>query len=703
MQDERFLFRFYRDSFTMFLASHGLLYNFETEVKVVSLINTIVELMQESEYKFQFQQSGQSSLLAHEVLPLQLLALPTRKDGQIRLKAIPLHDPELKLSSLASDKHRFNQPVCIEANRLVIHFGIAHHPVSLILNHMRHTCLDQHMARLFPHDNAGSLSSSSSSEPTCDCEPILSDSSSDFDVEMTDDEDRPWDLSNAPTQRRSSRLNSVSFSSANSFLPMAIWSPSEEWMSAFADRQGLYSVSNLASAVFEAANSSLQKLKLRGPNVSALATAFLAMIAAAGEQNDYTDVLSPDRSFTVTTSSGSTLSFGQGIERETVFTAFQTFTTTHAEWFNHREDSFATLQTAYSAMVARHIPAERLAALKQLGALCSIMMIMGLTPSPLDPSIFQFIVHGCDLHSLHPAFIGEWHPNLHQLILDWKQAGPTGNIQPFQGHLATYHDLQATIFKVSSLSRRTDASHNSMAAAMLYRAIMGPEDYRHPEWQAFISGCKLPCRNGHFHIIQVPRQFEGGSEAFFSVVWTSHISDFASLSPHLSWGRTPSEFTSALALVTDDNLSLQSIIGAFFQGSGLPSPTRFAEIKESFSPAIDLTKLDTQGFRPRMFAWAATGSPSLDPASDMISIICCRDDDPMYAGTAPLRAMMVSQGKISFRTCLRTARLPGSHILKLVRADYPDPENPEIETFQKAFDHWFLCEILNVIGRHSFA
>ncbi len=60
---------------------------------------------------------------------------------------------------------------------------------------------------------------------------------------------------------------------------------------------------------------------------------------------------------------------------------------------------------------------------------------------------------------------------------------------------------------------------------------------------------------------------------------------------------------------------------------------------------------------------------------------------------------MVSQGKISFRTCMREARLPGSYILKLARAVYPSSTEPH--TFQEAFEHWFLCEIITAIGGHT--
>jgi hypothetical protein len=63
---------------------------------------------------------------------------------------------------------------------------------------------------------------------------------------------------------------------------------------------------------------------------------------------------------------------------------------------------------------------------------------------------------------------------------------------------------------------------------------------------------------------------------------------------------------------------------------------------------------------------------------------------------------MLAAGKISFRTCSRTVRLPGSYILELAQASYPVLSvSGGPRTFTEAFDHWFLCEILAALGGHS--
>lgn len=60
---------------------------------------------------------------------------------------------------------------------------------------------------------------------------------------------------------------------------------------------------------------------------------------------------------------------------------------------------------------------------------------------------------------------------------------------------------------------------------------------------------------------------------------------------------------------------------------------------------------------------------------------------------------MMQQGKISFRTCLRTASIPYTYLLSLATAEYPSEKGP---SFDVAFQHWFLCECLGAIGGHTF-
>jgi hypothetical protein len=130
------------------------------------------------------------------------------------------------------------------------------------------------------------------------------------------------------------------------------------------------------------------------------------------------------------------LSAGPGIEREVIFTAFESYRREHSQWFETREDGMALVKIVYPMSASRFIPQQRLLSLTKLGALCALLLIIGQCPSPLDPCILQYAVHGMNIHSLHPAFIGEWHPEIRAKVLQWLHIGSGGDIIPFQNHLA---------------------------------------------------------------------------------------------------------------------------------------------------------------------------------------------------------------------------------------------------------------------------
>jgi hypothetical protein len=149
---------------------------------------------------------------------------------------------------------------------------------------------------------------------------------------------------------------------------------------------------------------------------------------------------------------GSLLSTSPGIECEVIFTAFESYRREHSQWFEIREDGMASVKIVYPMSASRFIPQQRLLLLTKLGALCALLLIIGQCPSPLDPCILQYAVYGMNIHSLHPAFVGEWHPETRAKVLQWLDIGSSGDITPFQNHLAAYNALEVSLFiAVSSL------------------------------------------------------------------------------------------------------------------------------------------------------------------------------------------------------------------------------------------------------------
>ncbi|KAF8230740.1 hypothetical protein L208DRAFT_1172704, partial [Tricholoma matsutake] len=115
----------------------------------------------------------------------------------------------------------------------------------------------------------------------------------------------------------------------------------------------------------------------------------------------------------------------------------------------------------------------------------------GQTPMPLSPTVILLIVYKFNLHCLTPGFIGEWFVDLQKLIADWLESGPEGDLQPFSSHFATYHDTEVLAYQNHDF-----ATHQSIAVDMLYKATLGSDSYRLPEWTSFAEGFNLPCQNG---------------------------------------------------------------------------------------------------------------------------------------------------------------------------------------------------------------
>jgi hypothetical protein len=117
-------------------------------------------------------------------------------------------------------------------------------------------------------------------------------------------------------------------------------------------------------------------------------------------------------------------------------------------------------------------------------------------------------------------------------------------------------------------------------------------------------------------VIQVPRGFAGGSETFFSMKWTSSIRGYDSVEPHLSVTPPSLSFSETMAIAGRNNVTILQRLENFLQGSGLPCPELFKAAQGGFSSMVDLSQVPAASFRARVFVWAITGSPFIDPGAD---------------------------------------------------------------------------------------
>ena len=136
-------------------------------------------------------------------------------------------------------------------------------------------------------------------------------------------------------------------------------------------------------------------------------------------------------------------SLGAGIKRE----VFQTLIGQYlheeaAQWFNPRADGFSTLATTHPQDTAYCIPETRLDSLTVFGAVVALCLIRGVSVPPLDPVLIHFFIHNCNIRSITPGIVGEWHPALKKTIDDWLQIGPNAKVAAFQEFFTTYFELQ---------------------------------------------------------------------------------------------------------------------------------------------------------------------------------------------------------------------------------------------------------------------
>lgn len=120
--------------------------------------------------------------------------------------------------------------------------------------------------------------------------------------------------------------------------------------------------------------------------------------------------------------------------------------------------------------------------------------------------------------------------------------------------------------------------------------------------------------------------YRGGSESFLNMVWTSHIKSFEDIESQLRFTspatlNLPAEVFSSYD--SNSPLTFKHLVDVFLKGSGIPCPGLFAEAQHHFNSSLltlPMDKIDHQSFRPRIFCWAATGSPSIEINGPGISV-----------------------------------------------------------------------------------
>ncbi|KAI0054525.1 hypothetical protein BV25DRAFT_1816944 [Artomyces pyxidatus] len=461
--------------------------------------------------------------------------------------------------------------------------------------------------------------------------------------------------------------------------------------------QASQDVSTFATRIFQAASqgSTPATLVVQGEDITQLVSKWKELLVHAVDRGDFTEVLSPRRRFeiinhsTLPGTSGTIRSFSPGIDQETMTATWAGYESRPTQFMAPRlDDNWSLAPTPFASLTS--LP-RRQTELAVFGATVAISIATGVVPSPLSPVFLHYCLHDCNFASITPAILKEWHPQFAAMLEDWKETGPTGSLERFRYWVATYLDID-----IATLEHRDQQAHDSAAAMMLYRAVLGTEGPRHADLRNFLNGFRLPCRNG-FDFVKAVKSFNGGSEYLFSILWANRITGFQSLQDILD--------IRIFASIPDDKrsfqldgefTSLQDVVPAFLQDIGIPVQSDFEDWSPTVHHTVNLALVDKPEFRPKAFHQAATGYQSIQP-NKTISV-----SNPAFYSAYPgevgddSRRNNLAEGKIAWRTCSGTVTIPASYIFQLMTANSEQPGK-----LRAAIYDWLLKETLTCIGNHG--
>lgn len=105
-----------------------------------------------------------------------------------------------------------------------------------------------------------------------------------------------------------------------------------------------------------------------------------------------------------------------------------------------------------------------------------------------------------------------------------------------------------------------------------------------------------------------------------SLLWTSHIKSFSDIEQYLRFRPPPNTVLTSNFAGLFPIPSLEELLIRFLGGAGVVCPGKFSLARSHFSSVIDLSTIDEQAFRSKMFCWAISGTPSIELTSASISV-----------------------------------------------------------------------------------
>ena len=94
---------------------------------------------------------------------------------------------------------------------------------------------------------------------------------------------------------------------------------------------------------------------------------------------------------------------------------------------------------------------------------------------------------------------------------------------------------------------------------------------------------------------------------------TLSIRGYNSVEPYLSVIPLSLSFSETMTMAGRNNMTILQRLKIFLWGSGLPCPKLFKAAQGGFSFIINLSQVSVTSFQARVFVWAITGFPSVNP------------------------------------------------------------------------------------------
>ncbi|KAJ6628833.1 hypothetical protein B0H10DRAFT_1940208 [Mycena sp. CBHHK59/15] len=670
------LFKSYASSFSIWLEGYDLRHRYvlPEHTKITQILAMTVQAMRTGPraYSFGAIPPGPVTRQQHESLDLQLLAYGA---AHLRRESIT---PDMTLADLFSPmmKNLYAIPtLCIENDYFVLHSIVRYN--GLRFNDANegawprtHRCLTTRQNTQFSeylevNDEEGDSDASATSGGIP--EGILELDSDDDDMPAAPLLAAATLPVRHPLSSRA-RISSTVVPSTTSSIPISAASaapagsalittpptsllPAAMFVSEPGPYANIFDQHDVSTAVYRAAGDD-GRLELEAASFDDLGSLYMDKLRVAAEKRDFTAMLCPRRMFRILNPEGGVLSFGDGIEQETIWTALNCYFKNPGAWCLQQDEDRMSLAISMPLRLASAIAPHRLEELRVFGALIGLAIISGVPPGPMTPALLQYAVNGCNLDALTPSFVAAG------ILLS--AVGPRGDLAPFQSLIINTLTSRLLLFHIAMRTSTTFSLLNCFILRSWALSCMGIQRLR-------LSVLVLisPVQTG-FHLASTTE---------------------AEMTPHFG--------------TLGSGIDAVAIFKGFLQRTGIPCHGLLENGKAHFHPDVisELSNIHAPSFCPRMFCWATTGTPFLDPDYESPTrAIFVLPGDENYNPDPTIAAPNMAQGTLSFRTCFRAVRIPISKLIALHQATYPTQDE---FTLQDAIDNWFLLQILNGIGKAS--